>query len=308
MTPGLLLLAAMVVAMVAVLGLRQYWIAWEDRRERINRSALTRVEAQAGTIRYRIDRRLRRTRFGAMVESELAAAGLPWSVLAGAGAVVGIMAAVYLVVDSVAPWWAGLLALYGGWRVVQAFLLRRRGQRVDAFVAQLPELARTISNAAAAGRSLPSAIRMASRELEDPAATELRVVAEELRIGRSLDDALERLQDRLPSREVGVMTTTLLIQQRSGGDLVKALREMAETLDKRKDLRAEIRTLMAGSVFTGYAVVALGVGAIVLVNAVAPGAIDAMLSSWAGRVAMLVAAGLYAVGLVLIRNQQSIDI
>ncbi len=73
-----------------------------------------------------------------MVESELAAAGLPWTVLAGAAAVVGVMAAVYLVVDSVAPWWAGLLALYGGWRAVQAFLVRRRGQRVDAFVAQLP--------------------------------------------------------------------------------------------------------------------------------------------------------------------------
>lgn len=308
MTPGMLLLGALLVAVVGVLGGRQFWIAHEERRERIDRTALTRVEAQASTFRYRADRWLRRTRVGGMVESELAAAGLTWTVLGGTLAVAGVMVGVFAIVNSLAPWWAALLALYGGWRGVQAYLERRRGQRVDAFVAQLPELARTISNAASAGRSLPSAVRLAARELDDPASTELRIVAEELRIGRSLDDALERLQQRLPSREVGVMTTTLLIQQRSGGDLVRALREMAETLDKRKDLRSEIRTLMAGSVFTGYAVVGLGFGAILLVNAVSPGAIDRMLEAWPGRIAMVVAAGMYAVGLVLIRRQQSIDV
>ena len=44
--------------------------------------------------------------------------------------------------------------------------------------------------------------------------------------------------------------TTLVIQQRAGGDTVRALNELGHTLEARKDLLREIRTLLSGSVFT----------------------------------------------------------
>lgn len=308
MSPPTILLAAVATLAVAVGAARQFWIAWEERRERVNRSALSRAEARAGTWRYRADQWLRRTRPGAYAERELGAAGLELSVLSGIGLLVAALAAGFVLFDVVMPVWTGPLGSYAAWRGLRAWLDRLRGQRRDEFVAQLPELARTISNAAAAGRSLPSALRLAARELDDPAAEEMALVAEELRIGQPLRVALERLSERLPNREVGVMVTTLLIQQRAGGDLVRALREMAATLDKRKDLRGEIRTLMAGAVYTGYVVVALGIGAVLLINSITPGALDQILSNWIGRVAMLVAVGLYAVGITLMRRQQSIDV
>ena len=61
---------------------------------------------------------------------------------------------------------------------------RRRGNRRDAFVAQLPEIARMLSNGAAAGLSMQQAVRMASRELADPAGAELKRVIEEIQVGR----------------------------------------------------------------------------------------------------------------------------
>lgn len=307
-TPGLVLLVCLGAVLIVIASLRQFWIAWEERRERINRSALTRVEARSATLRYRMDSRLRRSRLGPPVESELAAAGLDMSVMAALSAVAVAMVGVFMLINAVAPMWLAVLGLYGAWRGVRSYLGRRQERRVEEVTAQLPELARTISNAASAGRSLPSAIRLASRELEDPASTELRIVAEELRIGRSLDDALERMQDRLPNREIGVMVTTLLIQNRSGGDLVRALRDLAETLEKRKDLRGEIKTLMAGAVYTGYAVVFLGLGAIMLLNSIQPGALDQVLASWIGRGIALISAVLYAFGILLIRRETSIDV
>lgn len=307
-TPGILLVVSLVALVILVLALRQFWMAWEDRRERISRSALTRVEARSSTLRYRLDARLRRSRFGPPTEAQLAAAGLELSVLAAVGAVAAAMAVMFLLINAVAPAWLALVGLYAGWRAVRSYLARRQERRVEAVTAQLPELARTISNAASAGRSLPSAMRLAARELEDPAGSELQIVAEELRIGRSLDDALARLQQRLPNREIGVLITTLLIQHRSGGDLVRALRDLAETLEKRKDLRGEIKTLMAGAVYTGYAVVFLGLGAILLLNSIQPGALEQVLSSWIGRITALFSAVLYAIGILLIRREQTIDV
>jgi tight adherence protein B len=208
----------------------------------------------------------------------------------------------------VLPRWLAPAGGYLGWRAVQAYLARAKGKRRDELVAQLPELARIISNAASAGRSLPCAKRQAARELEEPAAPALEAVGEELRLGQPVDRALERLSERLPSRELSVMVTTLLIQQRAGGDLVRALREMAATLDKRKDLRGEIQALMAGAVYTGYVVVLLGVAAVLLLNSVSPGVLDDVLSSWLGRLAFAAAVALYAVGIVLIRRQQAIEL
>ena len=47
---------------------------------------------------------------------------------------------------------------------------------------------------------------------------------------------------RLPSREVAVLVSTLLVSARSGGSLVTALRDIADTLEARKETRREVRT------------------------------------------------------------------
>lgn len=308
MSPGVALLLAVAALLVLLLAAREFWLAWEQHRLHIRRTALTRIEAEAATLRYRLDSRLRRTRVGVRVETDLASAGIDVSVLFATLLAGGALAATFVVVGAIAPWWVALPAVYGTYRGLQAYLDNRRGQRVEAFVAQLPELARTISNAAAAGQSLANAIELAGRELAAPAGRELQLVAEQLRIGESLDGALQRLRERMPSREVGVLVTTLLIQRSAGGDLVRALRGMADTLEERKDLRGEIRTITAGAVFTGYAVIGLGLLAVLLINSLQPGAIDALLSSWPGRVAVLVAGGLYAIGVVMIRRSQAVDV
>jgi tight adherence protein B len=307
-SPPLLLLLAVAIATVLVLAVRQFWAEWEEKRAFTQRTALTSVEARASTRTYRIDAWLQRTRLGQRVGLEMAAAGSTWTVLQGTGVLFGSMVVGFLLFDALAPTWTGFIGAWAGYKSLRALLERQRGKRRDRFVAQLPEIARTVSNAAAAGRSLPSAIALAARELDAPASDELATVAEELRIGQPLERALERLSERLPSREIGVLVTTLLIQQKAGGDLVRVLRDMSTTLDKRKDLRGEIQTLMAGAVYTGYVVVLLGFGSVLLINSISPGALDQILSNWLGRLVMLVAAGLYAVGIVLIRRLQNIDV
>ena len=118
---------------------------------------------------------------------------------------------------------------------------------------------------------MPQAMELAARELADPAGAEMQAVVQEMRLGQPLEDSLEALRDRLPSREVAVLMTTLIIQQRAGGDTVRALSSSATTLEARKDLLREIRTMLSGAVFTSYLVAGIGGGTIVLVNLISPG-------------------------------------
>ena len=185
---------------------------------------------------------------------------------------------------------------------------RQRAKRRDAFMEQLPDLARMLSNGTQAGLSIAGAVQMSARELDDPAGAEMAAVVQEMRLGQPLDVALERLQKRLPSREVAVLMSTIIIQQRAGGDTVRALQELGGTLEARKDLIREIRTVLSGSVFTSYIVAGIGVVAIVLMNVLTPGVMREMTSSPAGLLALGVAGVLWAVAFVMIRATTKVDV
>ncbi len=255
-----------------------------------------------------IDLRLRRGRPGRRLHEWLRACGAPLATADFVGIVVAVAVVVALLgMLVVPPAAAGIIGVAGTLAGARSWGERLRGQRSEAFIQQLPELARTLSNASAAGLSMIGAVQLTARELADPAGTEMRAVVQELRLGRGLDDALEGLQKRLPSRESAVLVTTLTIQQRAGGDTVRALQELSETLDARKDLRREVRTLLAGTVYTAYLVAGIGFGTIFLLNVLSPGVLRQMFNSVIGLIALAVAGILWGIAFVLIRQTTRVD-
>jgi tight adherence protein B len=149
---------------------------------------------------------------------------------------------------------------------------------------------------------------MAAEEMEAPAGEELGKVSNQLAVGASMDDALGELADRLPSRELVVLVTTLVLSNRAGGQVVSALRNLTETLEERKETRREVRTQLSQVSMTSYAVPVLGVGSLFLMNGVKDGALDRMTGSPFGQGAVIIAFSLYAVGFVLIRRLSRIDV
>ena len=112
-----------------------------------------------------------------------------------------------------------------------------------------------LANGAAAGLSMPAGAGMASRELADPGGLELKRVVDELRRRPVAGGRARRTSaPGCPRARSSVLMTTIAIQQRAGGDTVRALSELATTLDARKDLRREVTTLLSGVVFTSYVV------------------------------------------------------
>jgi tight adherence protein B len=208
---------------------------------------------------------------------------------------------------ALAPFFGPLAGLLGIWVAVQ-FLNWQRQKRIEKFINQLPELARILANATQAGLALRTAIGMAAEEMEAPAGEELGKVAAQLAIGASMDDALGELTDRLPSRELVVLVTTLVLSNRAGGQVVSALRNLTETLEERKETRREVRTQLSQVNMTSYAVPTLGVGALFLLNAIEDGALDRMTGSPVGQACVIISFGLYAIGFFLIRRLSRIDV
>lgn len=302
MSRELLLLVALAgVLALAVAGVRHVVRGTEQRATLRRRSIL---ELERGWDRHvlnRADRAVRRSRVGRAVGRRLFMADVDLRVLDFLALNVVLLVLGYVVVDR---YLSELLALPLALAAVGACWLQleiRRRRRLEIFIGQLPDVARLMANSASAGLAIIASLEMVAGELDDPAGAEIGRVAQELRLGQSIEQALENLRERAPSREVGVLVSTLIIQQRSGGNTVSSLRDMSETLEARKELNREVKTLMAQSVFTGYAVLGMGIFILVMMNRIYPGVLDRMLQSVIGLIALGVGVALYAVGLALIR-------
>lgn len=218
------------------------------------------------------------------------------------------MAGLWMIASSMlASFFGPVAALIGLWGT-NAFLNWERTKRTERFINQLPELARILANATQAGLALRTSISMAADEMEDPAGEELSRVSRRLAVGEPLDDALSELTDRLPSRELVVLVTTLVLSNRAGGTVVSSLRNLTETLEERKETRREVKTQLSQVTVTAYAVPIFGLGAMLLMNAVMPGALDRMTGAFIGQVAVVIAITLYAIGFIVIRRLSRIDV
>ncbi|MFQ6147968.1 type II secretion system F family protein [Streptomyces seoulensis] len=305
LTTGVTLLTCV----LAVLGLHAYTTGRAQRAALVDRLTRTGQVASGRRRRFRaLDRRLRRTKPGRRLELRLAATGLDVTPGEFFVCMLAAVAALWLIGQAaLAPFFGPLAGLLGIWAALQ-FLSWQRQKRIEKFINQLPELARILANATQAGLALRTAVGMAAEELEAPAGEELGKVAHQLALGASMDDALGELADRLPSRELVVLVTTLVLSHRAGGQVVSALRNLTETLEERKETRREVRTQLSQVNMTSYAVPVLGVGALFLMNGVKDGALERMTGSPIGQGAVLVAFALYAVGFVLIRRLSRIDV
>ncbi len=191
------------------------------------------------------------------------------------------------VVMSSLPW--GLLAL-------------KRGRRISAFNAALAECIDMMARALRAGHSVVGAIGMLAENAREPAATEFGEVFKQQNLGLPLRDALLQLLDRVPSADLRVLVTAILVQKDTGGNLAEILDRAAFVIRERLRIQGEIQTQTAQGRLTGWILSALPVGMMFLLNVVNPGYSTILFSDPLGRKLIYLSLGMLAIGSFFIRQ------
>jgi len=302
----LIVLGAVLMAVLALCGVRDLASVLSTRARLI--AAVTGASgARDLPLIERCDRLLLSTKMGRNLERELQLAGLdrrPVVVLAASVSLGAV--STYLLWTLLAPV-LGLVGLAIGAYSVHWYLRRGRERRKEQFIGQLPELARVLANATNAGLSLATSLAIAGDELDEPARSELKRVSTNVMFGSDLASALDDLRERVGSREVAVLVSTLVVASRSGGSLVRSLRDIADTLDARKETRREIRTTLSQSLATGNLIIILGFGMLFLLNVIQPGTVQIMTRNIVGQIALVVSSALFVAGFLAIRRMTRIE-
>ncbi|MFD1859869.1 hypothetical protein EHW97_10290 [Aeromicrobium camelliae] len=256
----------------------------------------------------RLDRLIQSSPVGPTLEAARLQIGAPLTISQLTALIIAASVSLGVILGSMLSWLLFPLGVLLGVYAFRWYVRRKADQRREAFIAQMPDLARTLSNAASAGLSVRTAIALAAEDMEEPARSELTEVSNQLGLGRSLEEAVGDMEKRLPSREVSVLVNSLIVSARSGGALVSALRDIATTLETRKELRREIRTTYAQTVATAYAVLGMGLLSLFLIEQINEGSVDAMLRSNVGRITLIAAGGIYAFGVWLVRRMTRVEV
>lgn len=305
---ALTLLLAFVVTALVVVGLYQFWIDLGDKATLVRAAHPDLTLEQQVARRTRVDRAIVRSRWGQKIQDAISLLGFnisPSQLVLGSAL---LCAALGVALGASLSWLLFPVGVYAGWLIVRGRVRKQREKRKEDFIAQMPELARTLSNASSAGLSIRTAVAMASDELAEPARSELGMVADEINVGVPLDIAMSNLENRLPSRELGILVSSLVVSARSGGALVTALRDISDTLETRKEVRREIRTTYAQTVSTAYAVLGVGGASLFLLEGLNSGTVDKMLQSPIGLGALIFAVVVYSGCIWAVRRMTRIEI
>ncbi|MFA7681380.1 MAG: type II secretion system F family protein [Pigmentiphaga sp.] len=136
---------------------------------------------------------------------------------------------------------AGGLALWAP-RQLYRTLQRRRWRQIDA---QIPDALLTLASALRAGISVMSALRQLVDLSPLALRQELGLMMKENRVGIGLEEALMRLEQRLPLPSVQLWSAAMRVSAETGGNLAEVLERLALTLRQQRFLEARMEALTA---------------------------------------------------------------
>lgn len=184
--------------------------------------------------------------------------------------------------------------------LVRMFLAGQAGKRNAAIEKQLPLLLQGLSAQAAAGLPIIPSIQTVAPEIAAPLGDEIRLLAGDLSLGVDLRDALPRMAERVPSRELRFLAASMDIANGSGKDIGPQLRLIHEQVVQRTRIQQKLRAAIATAQPTAYLAYA-SVPAMFLYNIRTPEAKAFWFGSSFGFVMLAVVITLYTLTVVAIR-------
>jgi tight adherence protein B len=177
-----------------------------------------------------------------------------------------------------------------------------RNRRMKAFDTALAHAIDTMARALRAGHSIAGAIEIVAQGCPEPAGSEFAEVFRQQNFGLPMRDALMQMLDRVPSQDLRVLVTAILVQRETGGNLVEILDRTVTVIRERQRIYGEIRTQTAQGRLTGWILTALPVVMLILINLVDPGYSKILFSDPDGRKLIYAGCVLIALGAFFIRQ------
>lgn len=180
--------------------------------------------------------------------------------------------------------------------------------RQKAFRGLLPDMLTLLAGTLKAGYSIGQGFESVSTEVQDPMGRELRRVVSETRLGRSLEESLESVAERMDSDDFSWAVMAIRIQREVGGNLAELLMTVADTMNQRERLRREVSTLTAEGKMSAIIIGALPPVLAMVMFVLNPAYIQELFSPGLGYALLVGAVVMMAIGFAWMKKTITIEV
>jgi tight adherence protein B len=182
------------------------------------------------------------------------------------------------------------------------FITFKASRRMKKFNDGLPDAIDMMSRALRAGHSMTASINVIAEQAAEPVRSEFSEVFKQQNFGLPFREAMGQMLERVPSQDLRVLVTGILVQKETGGNLVEILDRTAHTIRERLRIQGEIRTHTAQGRLTGYILCALPIVMLVVINFINPGYSNVLTQTPTGHMISYIGIGLLITGGLIIRH------
>jgi tight adherence protein B len=194
---------------------------------------------------------------------------------------------------------AGFVMGFGLPRWVLSFLTKRRQKKFTTYFAGAIDV---IVRSVKSGLPTNEALRIVARETPDPVGSEFTLLCESLKVGVTLDQALKKMYENMPTAEVGFFGIVMTIQAKSGGNLSEALNNLAGVLRDRKRLRGKIQAMSSEAKASAMIIGSLPPGVAMIVYLTTPDYIGLLFTQRVGNLMLAACVVWMSIGIFVMRK------
>ncbi|MDO9431607.1 MAG: type II secretion system F family protein [Phenylobacterium sp.] len=194
------------------------------------------------------------------------------------------------------------LAFAGGLglpRWVVGFIANRR---IKKFTSDFPDAMDIIVRGIRSGLPVHDSLRVIAQESPEPLASQFHRLVESISMGVSVDQALEKMHENMPTSEVRFFAIVLAIQQKTGGNLAEALSNLSTVIRARKLMREKVKALSGEAVASAVIIGSLPPAVAGLISMTAPDYMKPLFTDPRGHMMLMVGAFWMTLGIVSMRK------
>jgi tight adherence protein B len=196
----------------------------------------------------------------------------------------------------------GLIFGLGVPRWVIGFLAKRRTKK---FSLEFPNAVDIIVRGIKSGLPVHECFKIIGRESPLPLGPEFQTLVEGLGVGMTLEQALDRMYQRMPTPELRFFTIGIAIQQTTGGNLAEALSTLSAVLRARRMMGEKIKALSSEALASAGIIASLPPAVMLMVMLTTPAYMMPLFNDIRGNFMLLMAAVLMATGVFVMKRMIS---
>jgi tight adherence protein B len=185
----------------------------------------------------------------ALLRQRLEMTGKGWTLpqYVGASAVLALVVFGLLYIRGAPVLLSLLFALFVGASIPHFLVGKMIKKRALQFTARFPDAIELMVRGLRSGLPISETVGVVGTEIPGPVGIEFKEVADKMRIGKTMEVALQDTADRLKTPEFQFFVISLAIQRETGGNLAETLGNLAEVLRKRAQMKLKIRAMSSES-------------------------------------------------------------